>query len=172
VLRHRLIERGDDDVRVILVTSSDAEEGKTTCALNLALALSESGRAKVLLLDAHFRRPAVSRVLGLMEFCAPELWVAIEQVTPFLHVALDSQPASFDGGRIASRLEQLAADDYDFIVIDGPPILGSADVNLIQDSVSGVVLTTWSHRSHATKLREAVGQIGSGKLFGMVLLGT
>src|SRR5262249_31102421 len=62
VLRHRLIER--DGLRTVLVTSPRVGEGKTTCAVNLALALCEAGRARVLLLEANFRRPAIARMLG------------------------------------------------------------------------------------------------------------
>jgi Mrp family chromosome partitioning ATPase/uncharacterized protein involved in exopolysaccharide biosynthesis len=172
VLRHRVVERGGDDAQVLLVTSCGPDEGKTTCALNLALALSEGGRAKVLLLDAQFRRPAIARILGLLQFRTPEPWIAIEQITPFLHVALDSQPRFVDAGAIAARLERLRADGYDFIVIDGPPILGSADVNALQEGASGVVVTMWSQRSSATSLRAGIEQIGGDKVLGIVLMGT
>jgi Mrp family chromosome partitioning ATPase/uncharacterized protein involved in exopolysaccharide biosynthesis len=171
VLRHR-VERAGEDAQVVLVTSCGPEEGKTTCALNLALALSEGGRAKVLLLDAHFRQPAIARILGLLDFRTPEPWIAIEQITPFLHVALDSQPRFVDGAAISARLQRLRADGYDFVVIDGPPILGSADVNALQEGVSGVVVTMWSQRSSATSLRAGIEQIGDEKVLGIVLMGT
>jgi Mrp family chromosome partitioning ATPase len=170
LLRHRVLERGGDPPAVILVTSASADEGKTTCALNLALALSEGGRAKVLLLDANFRRPAVTRVLGLLDCRSSEPWVTVEQLTPFLHVALDSQPDALDGHGMTGRIERLLEDGYDFLVIDGPPVLGSADVNVLQESATSVVLTAWAGRSHGTTVRQAVEQIGAAKVAGIVLM--
>jgi uncharacterized protein involved in exopolysaccharide biosynthesis len=172
VLRHRLAQRCRERPNVILVTSATAEEGKTTCALNLALALSEGGRAKVLLLDAHFRRPAITRALGLLELDAPEAWVAVEQITASLHVALDSQArSSVDEGSIASRVERLLDNRYDYLVIDGPPVLGSADANVLQESATSTVLTLRADRSEGSVVRRAIEQIGSEKLVGVVLMG-
>src|SRR5438477_583444 len=64
VLRHRLQEKGDP--RVIAVTSAGPREGKTTCAVNLALALGECGRAKVLLIEANLWTPALAPLFGFM----------------------------------------------------------------------------------------------------------
>jgi Mrp family chromosome partitioning ATPase/uncharacterized protein involved in exopolysaccharide biosynthesis len=181
VLRHRLAERGG--LKSILVSSPGVGEGKTTCALGLALALCEAGRAKVLLVEANFRRPALARLLGQQQpVIAPdepelpaEQWSSVEQVTPWLHLAAASrerQAPFVDGPSMRLRLEQLGSRGYDFIVIDGPPVLGSADVNLIQESVSGILLTMWARRSSASSLREAIDQIGSRKVLGVVLMGT
>jgi Mrp family chromosome partitioning ATPase len=172
VLRHRLVERCGDPPSVVLVTSATADEGKTTCALNLALALAEGGRAKVLLLDANFRRPAVSRILGLLQFETDDPWVAIEQLTPTLHVALDAHTDGMDGHSVSHRVEHLLHDGYDYLVIDGPGVLGSADVNVLEESSSSVVLTVWADRSRGTAVRRAVEQIGPEKLVGVVLMGT
>jgi Mrp family chromosome partitioning ATPase len=171
VLRHRITQRCSDSPGVILVTSAMVEEGKTTCALNLALALAEGGRAKVLLLDANFRRPAVSRILGLLEFETTDPWVAVEQLTPNLHVALDSQATGIDGHSLSTRVEHLLNDGYDYLVIDGPGVLGSADVNVLQESSSLVVLTVWAERTRGTAVRRAIEQIGPEKLAGIVLMG-
>jgi Mrp family chromosome partitioning ATPase len=54
----------DEDVRTIAVTSAVAKEGKSTLALGLAISLGGSGR-RVLLIDADFRRPTISHVLGV-----------------------------------------------------------------------------------------------------------
>jgi Mrp family chromosome partitioning ATPase len=62
LLRQRLIDRGD--ARTILCTSAHHGEGKTTLAVNLALAFSELGRHRVLLLEASFRRVAIASLFG------------------------------------------------------------------------------------------------------------
>jgi Mrp family chromosome partitioning ATPase len=67
ILRHKLMDRGD--ARAILCTSPGPGEGKTTLAANLALAFSELGRYRVLLLEANFRPPSLGALFG---FTPPE----------------------------------------------------------------------------------------------------
>jgi succinoglycan biosynthesis transport protein ExoP len=62
LLRQRLIDRGD--AHTILCTSARPGEGKTTLAANLALAFSELGRHRVLLIDANFRSAAIADLFG------------------------------------------------------------------------------------------------------------
>lgn len=173
VLRHRLAERGD--LKTVLVTSPVVGEGKTTCALNLALALGEAGRARVLLLDANFRRPALAELFGVAAPVADpsRLWEPVERVTPWLHVAFAPEkplPPFADAPSVAARLDELGAEGYDSIVIDGPPVLGTADANLIEESVSAVLLTVRSRHSQASSLRDALDQIGTRKVLGVVLM--
>jgi polysaccharide biosynthesis transport protein len=62
LLRQRLIERGDP--RTMLCTSASPSEGKTTLAVNLALAYAELGKHRVLLIEASFRGAALGEVFG------------------------------------------------------------------------------------------------------------
>jgi Mrp family chromosome partitioning ATPase len=185
VLRQRLSER--EGVRSILVTSSRPEEGKTLCAVNLALALGEAGRARVVLLEANFRHPSLARLLGFRPTaCIGEQlearrtrsapWVVTEVGVPWMHTAVVAPGAKagpiFDGKEFALFVEDLREAGYDYVVIDGPPILGSADANLLQESVDGVLLTMRAGKSRGRTLLKAVEQIGGGKLLGVALLGT
>ena len=98
VLRHHLLEVGRP--QVVVVSSPLAGDGKTTVALNLALALAECGRAKVLLCEANVRRPALANALKLVPpWCfaeqlaahrhQPQLpWSLVEIPQMWLHVAL------------------------------------------------------------------------------------
>ncbi len=186
VLRHRLGER--KGVKVLLVASPRAGEGKTLCAVNLALALGEAGRARVLLLEANYRCPSLARLLGFRPLlCVSEQlelhrtrpmqpWVVVESVAPWLHVAAvepdtETRPL-LDGPALKLGIEKLRRAGYDYIVIDSPAILGSADVNLIEEAADGILMTMWAGKSSARALRKAVEQIGSSKLVGIALLGT
>lgn len=185
VLRHRLIERLSG--KVILVTSPRAAEGKTVCAANLALALGEAARSRVALLEANFRSPSLARLLGFQPpVCLREQlerhralptqpWVVVENVAPWLHVAAvaPDTPSGplLDGPMLARCIDNFRRAGYDFIVIDSPAILGSADVNLIEESADGVLISLWSRRSRGRLLRRAIEQIGKTKLLGSVLLG-
>ncbi|HUS68370.1 MAG TPA: CpsD/CapB family tyrosine-protein kinase [Kofleriaceae bacterium] len=186
VLRHRLQERGDP--RTIAVTSAEQGEGKTTCAVNLALALGECGRARVLLVEANLRAPSLAALFGFLppECFAAQLtkhrerplepWSVVEVFAPSLHVAAvkpgpenENRPL-LDGVAFGIAMDMLKRSGYDYIVVDTPPILGSADVNLVEDFTDGVVITTWSRKSSARALRTAVEQLAPAKLLGITLL--
>lgn len=186
VLRYRLSERGDP--RVIVVTSAEAGEGKTTCAINLALSLSECGRARVLLLEANLRRPGLARMLGLKPpRCVAqqisdhqqqpygEPWQMAEVASPWLHVlAVDptsfTRPRTIDEPALAHAISELKQIGYDYLVLDAPPVLGSADVNLLQELADGVLFTLCARRSNTRALERAVEQLTDAKVVGSVLL--
>ena len=186
VLRHRLAER--KGVKVILVTSPRAGEGKTMCAVNLALALGEAGRARVLLLEVNFRSPSLARLFGFLPpICVRDQlelhrthpaqpWVVVETVGYWLHTAAVAPDTAsgpiLDGPALFQCIEDFRRAGYDYIVVDSPSILGSADVNLIEEGVDGILIAMWARRSRARALRKAVEQIGRTKLLGVVLLGT
>ena len=184
VLRHRLQERGDP--RIIAVTSAGPKEGKTTCAVNLALALGECGRARVLLVEANLRAPSLAPLFGFMPpqcFSVQmqkhrekptEGWSVVEVFSEYLHV-LAVEPSDrgrplLDGPAFAIAMEMLAQAGYDYIVVDTPPVLGAADVNLIEDSADGVLLTAWARSTSSQKLRQAIDQLVPAKVLGVTLL--
>jgi Mrp family chromosome partitioning ATPase len=186
VLRHRLVERGDP--RTIVVTSPDVGDGKTTCAANLAITLSECGRARVLLLEGNFRRPALASVFGIKPpICLTaqmtdhhrnreaDPWAAAQVISPWLHLlAIDSDtfrgPRLIDGPAFENTMTQLKLVGYDYIVVDTPAVLGSADVNLVQELADGVVLALTAKRSSTRSLRAAVAQLTQAKILGVALL--
>lgn len=184
VLRHHLIAGGDP--RTILVSSPEDGQGKTTCALNLALALGECGRARVLLLEANPRRPALA---DLFRFAPPTCFLEqlaahrqhperpwrVVDITPLgLHV-LAIDPAHrrehlLDAPGFAVTMDALRQADYDYLVIDGPSVIGSADANLLQDAADGVLLTVRRKQTTARTLRRAADQLAPAHILGTVLL--
>jgi Mrp family chromosome partitioning ATPase len=184
VLRHHLLERGQP--KVVAVSSARDREGKTTTAVNLALALSECGRARVLLIDGNLRRPELA---GLFRFVPP--WCFAEQLQvhreqpllpwgvvdiPALHLHVAAINPRRDPGRLldapafAIAVERLGLGPYDHLVIDCPSVLGSADVNLIQDCADGVLLVTRRKQSTGRDLKQAVEQLMPSKILGTALL--
>jgi Mrp family chromosome partitioning ATPase len=184
VLRHRVADRGDP--RVIAVTSAGPRDGKTTTAANLALALSEFGRARVLLLEANLRSPQLAVLFG---FLPPECfsvqlqrhrerpadpWSIVEAFSPALHVLAvkpgETNRPLLDAPAFAIAIEVLMRVGYDYIIIDTPPVLGSADVNLIEDYVDAVIVAARSGRTMGRSVRAAVEQLSQRKVLGVVLL--
>jgi len=192
VLRHRLTLNGDP--RVIAVTSAERHEGKTTCAANLALALSECGRARVLLVEANLRAPSLAGLFGFLppEFFSEQVarrrdrpadpWSVVEVVAPSLHVLAVRPPRKEEGEAPAQgrplvdapafglSMGLLRRCSYDYVVVDTPPVLGSADVNLVEDHVDGVLFVTRARISSARALERAVEQLAPVKILGVTLL--
>lgn len=186
VLRHHMLDAGCP--QVVIVTSPKAGEGKTTTAVNLALALAECGRARVLLVDTHLRRPALASVFrfvppwcfaeqlaahrhqpllpwGLVDI--PQLWLHVAAVNP-----RGDQTQLLDAPAFAIAMERLRLGGYDHIVVDAPSVSGTAEVNLLQDAADGVLLVTRGQSTTVRELRRAVDQLASAKIMGTVLLET
>ena len=184
VLRHHLLEIGRP--QCIAVTSAGQGDGKTTTAVNLALALSECGRAKVLLVETHVRRPQLSTIFKLVPpWCFAEQlaahrhqpmlpWSLVEIPSLWLHVGAINprieKTQLLDGPAFSIAMERLRLGGYDHIVVDGPPVLGSADANLMADAVDAVVLAVRAERTTARDLRRAIDQLGAEKVAGTVLV--
>jgi Mrp family chromosome partitioning ATPase len=184
VLRHHLLEVGRP--QCVIVSSPQPGDGKTTTALNLALALAECGRAKVLLVETNLRRPQLS---GIFKFTPPWCfaeqlaahrhqpmmpWSLIEIPQLWLHVgAINPQIEKsqlLDGPAFAIAMERLRLGGYDHIVVDAPPVLGSADVNLMADAADAVLIAVRARRSTTRDLRRALEQLGDHKIAGTVLV--
>jgi Mrp family chromosome partitioning ATPase len=184
VLRHHLLEVGRP--QVVIVSSPVAAEGKTTAALNLALALAECGRAKVLLAETHVRRPQLATVFKVNPpWCFAEQlaahrhqpmlpWSLVEIPSMWLHVAAINprieKSQLLDAPAFTIAMERLRLAGYEHIVIDAPPVLGSADVNLMADAADAVVFALRARRSNSRDLRKAIDQLGAGKITGTVLI--
>ena len=184
VLRHHLLEVGRP--HCVIVSSPRPGEGKTTTAVNLALALAECGRAKVLLIETHLRRPQLASIFKFVPpWCfaeqlaahrhqpmmpwslieIPQLWLHVGAVNPRIE-----KTQLLDGPAFAIAVERLRQGGYDHIVVDAPPVLGSADVNLMADAADAVVLALRARTSTIRDLRRAIDQIGANKVVGTVLV--
>ncbi len=184
VLRHHLLEAGRP--QVVVVSSPRPGDGKTTVAVNLSLALAECGRAKVLLVETHVRRPQLASLFRFVPpWCfaeqlaahrhqpmlpwgfvdIPQLWLHVAAINPRIE-----QSQLLDAPAFAIAMERLRLAGYDHIVIDCPPVVGSADVNLIQDAGDGTVLVIRGKRTTARDLRRAVEQLSPAKVLGTVLM--
>jgi Mrp family chromosome partitioning ATPase len=182
-LRHRLTEQKDP--RAILVTSAEDGEGKTSCAANLALALAESGRYKVLLVEANLRRPRLASIFGFQpgRCLLAQLTIHREQIeTPWvvteiqpvgLHALVIAPGGTADavlhGPTFSASLARWSL-VYDYLVLDGPSILTSADASIIQDSVDAVVLVARSGVARNRTVRQALDQLSTDALAGLVLM--
>lgn len=155
--------------RTILVTSTQASEGKSTTSFALAKALASVGR-NVLLIDADLRKPSLHKLFGeeaaaqgFSSFLARQseldevLKSRVEgpgQLSHMLAGPIPPNPTDLLGsGRLAEMFATLET-RYDSIVIDGPPVLGLADSPIVAAEAEATIFVIEANRSHrgASKL--------------------
>jgi Mrp family chromosome partitioning ATPase len=189
VIRHRLEQKRAEGMWIFGVTSARDGEGKSTFATQLALVLSESQRARVLLIEANFGHPTLATLLG---FRVPEGQGFSNQIVrkmrgsmepwcvvalgPALHVLAEAPgepnfPETLHSTHFQNAVAFLGR-GYDFVVVDAPSVLSSGDANVVEDAVDGLIVLTRSGHSKGADLREAVKQIGAQKCIGTVLWDT
>lgn len=166
--------------RVLAVSSAAKKDGKTICALNLALSLAE--RAKVLLVDGNILDPELDKIFGISE--ATPLWpmnaawlapYRIAEVSRGLHVAAMvtpyGQPAPrFDKTWFDQVIGSLRRFPYDFIIIDAAALSASPTVSQMVAAADATLLAVRSGVTTARVLRRATDQIPEGRAIGIALI--
>lgn len=169
--------------RVIVMTSSLAGEGKTTTTANLALVLAEMG-ASVCLIEGDLRRPRLLEYLG-MEGGVGLTDVLIEQVSladvlqPFgkhrLSVLgagqLPPNPSELLGSPAMRETLAQLEEQFDYVLIDAPPLLPVTDAAVLSSLASGAVLVVGSGLVTRDQVTTAVESLESvnGNLLGVTL---
>jgi capsular exopolysaccharide synthesis family protein len=166
---------------ILMVTSAQPLEGKTTTACNLAVALAHGG-ARVLLVDADLRRPSVSTRFGVqagaglagvlahatpitqavMRLQEPSLWILPAGTPPENPSELLSSPA------MEALVAQLRTGPFDWVVLDTPPVLAVTDSSILARHASGVVFVLGAAM---TRRRAAERAIDTLALAGPRILG-
>jgi protein-tyrosine kinase len=177
LIHHMQLDRG---VRVVMVTSAVAGEGKTLTATNLALVLSASYGRNVLLIDADLRRPSLHQVFntvslsGLGDILSGSGEVPpLVQLTPKLTLLTAGRPnADPLGGLTSDRMRQLlqeARDTFDFVIIDTPPVGLLTDANLLASMVDVALLVVRATSTPYDLVKRAADAIGRHRIAGVVL---
>jgi len=141
----------DRELKVIVVTSSVPQEGKSTVAANLATAIAQMDR-QVLLIDGDLHRPVQHKIWDLMNnqglsnliFKREEITTTIKKVMPNLDVLTSgivppSPAALLDSQRMATLMANFS-DKYDFVIVDTPALTVAADAVTLGQMADGVLL--------------------------------
>ena len=160
-----------DRGRTLLVTSTAPEEGKTVVSSNLASALGQADQ-RTLLIDADLRRPRVHDVFGmdqepgLSDVLAgtASLDTAVRQTSnPNLAVlpsgALPPNPAELLGSTRYRNLLQQLAQQYDWIIVDAPPVMAVTDAAVMSHDVGGVVFVVGAEMTPRRNAQTALQQL-------------
>lgn len=182
MLATRMIQRAQPGGPLsLVVTSPVGSEGKTTTAVNLALALGRMVDDEVLLVDADMGRPSAHRLVrvarkpGLSDLLGspqddPEAYVerhhglALLQagsIPPEERAALSSP----HGQRVFQRLRQR----FRYVVVDAPPILAVAEGLVLQRLVDSALLVVRARKTPRDVVRQAVRSLDRSRLAGVIL---
>ncbi len=156
-------------VKSIVITSSLSREGKTVTALNLAVVLSQLGR-RVLLVDADLHRPhlhevfRVSNRTGLVSILAENLEPAraiAKTDVPGVSVVPSGPSSPNPSGLLSSETMteflEFARLDFDYVILDAPPVVHVADALVLGHQTDGVVLCVKggeTPREHVARVRD------------------
>jgi capsular exopolysaccharide synthesis family protein len=174
--------------KTIVITSAGAGEGKTTTATNLACVMAQGGK-RVLLLDADSRRPSLHRIVkcssrpGLtsilmgqnqLDECTQPFKVdgdILEGVVIVPCGPIPPNPADVLGSDSMGRLLREAAEKYDRVLIDSPPVLVAADTSIICAHADGVIVVSRADETERSALRHCAEELTgvNAKLLGGVL---
>lgn len=172
----------DDQPRSFLVTSTGPGEGKTTTTANLALILAAGG-STVCLIEADLRRPRLLDHLGLENATGltdvlvkrTELDEVLQPLVPGLSVLgggpIPPNPAEMLGSQAARTLIEELESQFDYIVIDTPPLLPVTDAAVLSTVVDGVLVVVGAGIARRDDLRsalESLDRVGA-TIFGLVL---
>ena len=174
----------DKQLKIILITSAEAEEGKSTVAGNLALSFSESNKS-VILIDCDLRRPSIhkkfkiSNVIGLSEVLIgkEKLEDCIKLYNDNLSIlpsgTVPPNPTEMLDSNSMSNLLKVLKDKYDLIIIDTAPILAVADAKILSTKADGALIVVRAMKTKVESVIEAknlLNKVGAN-IIGTVLNG-
>ncbi|OEU50500.1 MAG: hypothetical protein BA861_04160 [Desulfobacterales bacterium S3730MH5] len=169
--------------RVIMVTSPQPFDGKSTVAANLAVAIAQELNKYAVLVDCDLRRPSLHQVFGLHANEGLHEYLAEgTSVAPYLLKTPVKNLKLLPAGRLSSNPSELLSSDkmrlliqelrsrYQdrYIIADFPPVALTADTSFLSHVVDGVLLVVRSGKTPKEMIREALSRIGRDRLLGVV----
>jgi protein-tyrosine kinase len=164
---------------VVMVASAMPAEGKTLTAANLALTLSESYRRRVIIIDADLRRPSMHALFALPNGNGVNGALTDQGIAPAFEISPrlsvipagppNPDPLSGLTSPAFAMLVKAAARDYDWVIIDTPPVGLLTDANLMVGLVDAVVMVVAANKVSYKVLQRAADALGRERIIGVVL---
>ncbi len=163
----------DNPPQTILVTSSTGSEGKSTLAVNLAVAYSNIG--KTLLLEVDLRKPSIARYLnmtptaGLSELVTGSLQngdslmqsTVKDNLTIITSGAMPRNPAELLSSKKFEKVLEALKRNFDYIILDGPPTLPVSDSSIIGNKMDAVIMAVKAEDTKVNTTKEAIKRLRS-----------
>lgn len=167
------------------VTSAIKGEGKTVTSLNLAWLMANEFGRKVLLIESDFRSPSISsnylsmgRLHGLVDVIKGDADIRsaisrYEDTNLYILPARTSVKNSsmlIDSQGMRNVLDR-AKSDFDYVIIDSPPILPLVDMNILSRIVDGLLLVVKAGSTPKDLVRKAINSLPAKNVAGIILNG-
>ncbi|QUV85017.1 polysaccharide biosynthesis tyrosine autokinase [Chloracidobacterium aggregatum] len=191
-LRTSILLSSSEDVRnrIILITSSQPGEGKTTTSFNTAISLAQTG-ASVLLIDCDLRRPQLQKLFdsygqertfqpGLSRYLSGQCKIGeifTPSPIPYLTLITCGQmppnPAELLGSQRMRSLLAYAVEKFDYVILDTPPMLSFADATILAAMADSVILVVNCQRSKREIVKRTCRKLDetNTRVLGVVLNG-
>jgi capsular exopolysaccharide synthesis family protein len=167
-------------LKTIMVSSAVPKEGKTLTALNVALTLSQSYHGRVLLIDADLRRPSIQQSFGLPDgrgladaLAAGGGALPLTEVSAGLSVLIAGKPHKDSVGLLTSgylrTLITEFAGQFDWVIIDTPPVGALSDARLISNVADAVLFVIDARATPYDLVKRAIAELGPERIVGTVL---
>lgn len=173
----------EQEIRSIVITSSQMAEGKSTSAANLSIVFAQDNK-KVLLIDGDLRKPVLHQIFKLNN--ATGLSTVLEQEDNVKNAIQNTaihgldlltagppppNPAELLGSKHMDKLMKELLGNYDLLIIDSPPVLSVADSQILANKCEGTLLVInagATKKETAIQAKEVISS-SNGKLMGAVL---
>lgn len=181
-LRTFIFMRTPQPPRLILITSAFPQEGKTTVALNLSVAISQEINKRVVLIDADLRMPSIyfkdfGNSQGLCDYLTDH--IPLEAI---LKKSGNEKLWIIPAGKSSSRAAELIGSDKmaellntlrnfgedTYVIIDSPPIVSSSEPLLLSRLVDGIILVVMADKTPRGAIRKAINAFPKEKILGAV----
>ena len=171
------------ELKTIALTSCTPNEGKSTTIANLAVVLTQAGKS-VLLIDCDMRNPTVhknfnlSNKIGLSSCISMGTAVAdavqatgIEGLDALTAGVIPPNPSELLGSEQMKNLLQRAKEQYDYVLIDTPPVMPVTDALIVSRFVDGMILVIASAEVKVEMARDVKNQLvnAGANILGVVL---
>jgi capsular exopolysaccharide synthesis family protein len=173
----------DEEIKTLVVTSTQPGEGKSTVISNLGITVAQSGK-KVLLIDCDLRKPTVHKKLGLSNQDGLTTLLAkekkLDEVVQTTNIKnffvltsgpIPPNPAELLGSKKMKNFLNELQEYFDMILIDAPPVLAVTDAQILSTCCDGVVFVAGygqAEKNAIVRAKELVDKVG-GKIIGVVI---
>ncbi|MFZ3089025.1 MAG: CpsD/CapB family tyrosine-protein kinase, partial [Nitrospirota bacterium] len=182
LLRSKLSSlNGSHTNNVLAITSARKGEGKSLTSVNLAIVMAEDTKKKILLIDGDMRKPSIHTFFnckaeyGLIDLLMHKVDIesamipsGIKNLTLLLAGEPSKSPSDLLAAAVFREIIEKIRKRFDYIIIDSPPIMPFADMNIISDVVDGILLVVRAEKTPKEMILEALKTLNKENVIGVV----
>lgn len=172
------------NLRSILVTSADLEEGKSLVVSNLALSFAQNGQS-VIIVDCNLRKPVINKIFNIPNICGlvevlsdkNDIKYTIKEYSKNLYIIpagtiIENPSEMLDSYKMNTLIEYLK-NKFDIVIIDSPPLQDVTDAQILSTKVDGTIIVVKcgeSKKENVLDAKDLLDKVGAN-IIGAVLNG-